>query len=123
MSPALGGAVTIEAVPDPDGTAHLMSLDASGTVATYTFSAAHGFVPVAGGAPNAQLPAPVTTPVYGDFLGTGGQLLVTGADGQTWIVSLAHPDQPDQGADFLSPAPAAPPAGPAAQLHLRQSTD
>ena len=109
QNPVLAGAVTIESVRATDGTDELVSADVTGTVATFTFTGAHGFVPVksAPGAPSAptvRLPAPITTPVAAAFAGKDAEFLVTGADGQTWIVSLAHPDRPAQGAAFQSDA-------------------
>ncbi|MEY9859623.1 hypothetical protein ABH935_005256 [Catenulispora sp. GAS73] len=109
QNPTLAGAVAIEAVPGSDGIDQLVSADGTGVVAAFTFTAAQGFVPVktAPGAPALpalRLPAPVTTPVDGVFVGTDAQFLVTGADGQTWIMSLAHPDRPAQGAAFQSDA-------------------
>ena len=106
QNPTLAAAVAIEAAPGAGGIDELLSTDGTGTVAAFTFTA-QGFVPVktAPGAPALpalKLPAPVTTPVDGAFVGSDAQILVTGADGQTWIMSLAHPDRPAQGAAFQS---------------------
>ena len=136
QNPTLAGAVTIEAVPGIDGVDQLASVDGTGRVATFTFTAAQGFVPVkavsdAPGAPaghavpavpTVRLPAAVTTPVTAAFAGSDPEILVTGADGQSWIVSLTHPDRPAQGAAFQSDA-ALPATQPAQGQHrLSQPT-
>jgi hypothetical protein len=65
--------------------------------------------------PLVQLPAPAAAPVLGTFGATGPQVLVTGTDGQTWVLSAAQPDQPSQGIVFNQhdAAPTAAPAVPA----------
>jgi hypothetical protein len=59
----------------------------------------------------------------GTFAGTGPQVLVTGADGQTWVLSATQPDQPSRGIVFnehdAAPKPA--PAAPAKQGQRRLS--
>ena len=117
QSPVLAGAVTIEAVPGADGTDELVSADGTGAVAAFTFTGAQGFVQVLG-APAVRLPAPApaTTPVAGGFVGDDQEILVTGADGQTWIMSLSHPERPVQGAAFQSDA-AVPATQPAPGQH------
>ncbi|MBS2535613.1 hypothetical protein KGQ20_22895 [Catenulispora sp. NF23] len=110
-SPVLAGAVTIEAVPGADGADKLLSVDGTGAVVAYTLTGPQGFVPDLGtptgpAVPTVKLttPAPAATPVAGDFAGSTPELMVTGADGQTWIVSPDHPDRPSQGAAFVSDA-------------------
>jgi hypothetical protein len=106
QSPVLAGAVTIEAVPGTGGIDNLVAADGTGTMVAYTFTGAQGFVPVRGlpGAPAAHLPATAAMPVAGAFAGTDQEILVTGPDGQTWIMSLTHPERPAQGAAFASDA-------------------
>jgi hypothetical protein len=106
QNPVLAGAVTIEAVPGADGIDQLVSADGTGAVAAFTFTGPQGFTPVKGlpGAPAVRLPVPAATPVAGGFSGNDQEILVTGADGQTWIMSLAHPERPAQGAAFHADA-------------------
>ncbi|MBW8802457.1 MAG: hypothetical protein JF587_01145 [Catenulisporales bacterium] len=107
VDPALGGALTILAEAGAGGTDRLLALSNTGAVSAFAFDAKHGFVAVAG-QPTMQLPAPAATPVLGGFVGSGPEVLVTGADGQTWVVSATQPDRPSQGAVFNVRANVAP---------------
>jgi hypothetical protein len=124
VSPVLGTAVTIEAVPGTDGTDQLLSVDGKGAVASFTFDAVHGFVPVKG-APTLQLPAPTaaTAPVIGGFVGDGSQLLVTDTTGQTWVVSITQLDRPAQGAVFQEHATPGPVTAAQGQRRLSVDSD
>jgi hypothetical protein len=119
QSPVLAAAVTIEAVPGADGIDRLLSVDRTGAVTTSAFTGTPGFVPVTivPGVPAVRLPAPVSTPVTGTFAGNDAEILVTGGDGQTWIMSLSHPDRPAQGAAFQSDVPVVPATQPAQGQH------
>jgi hypothetical protein len=119
QNPVLAAAVTIEAVPGTDGIDQLLSVDGTGAVTASTFNGTQGFVPVTvvPGAAAVRLPAPVGTPVAGTFAGKDTEVLVTGADGQTWILSLAHPDRPAQGAAFQPDVTAVPATQPAQSQH------
>ncbi|MEY9932828.1 hypothetical protein ABH926_007479 [Catenulispora sp. GP43] len=119
QNPALAAAVTIEAVPGTGGIDQLLSVDGTGAVSASTFNGTQGFVPVTvvPGTSAVRLPAPVGTPVAGAFVGKDAEILVTGSDGQTWIISLAHPDRPAQGAAFQSDVAAVPATQPAQGQH------
>lgn len=99
VDPALGAAPTILTEAAAGGVDRLVGVTTSGAVAAFEFDAKHGFVK-AKDEPLTQLPTPVATPVFGGFVGTGPEVLVTGVDGQTWVLSATQPDKPAQGAVF-----------------------
>ncbi|NUP49365.1 MAG: hypothetical protein HOW97_18965 [Catenulispora sp.] len=112
VDPDLGAAPTVLTEPasavagQAAGAAdRLLAVSATGATTAFTFDAKQGFVKVkeAKNAPRLQLPAPAAAPVLGAFVGTGPEVLVTGADGQTWAISATQLNRPSQGAVFNVP--------------------